>query len=99
GGEGSARRPGGGEGLRRGGGEGEPRPARQQGQRARGARAGELGVRLVDHDQAGGRVVDLLDEFNRHRGTGGVVRRGDEHHVGLPVPHLLGRGGQAVGGV
>ena len=86
----------GGEGLGHRAGHHEPRPAGQQGERARGARAGELGVRLVDDDQAGGRVVHLLDERERHGGARRVVRRGDEHDVRLVLSHLLGGGGQAV---
>ena len=43
----------------------EPLAARQQGQGAGSARAGELGVRLVDDDDPVGGVVDGLDDLER----------------------------------
>ncbi len=45
--------------------------------------AGELGVRLVDDDHAGRGRADGVDRGERQRRAGRVVRRGDEHQVGL----------------
>ncbi len=71
----------------------EPRPAGEQGQRARRARPGELGVRLVDDDQgAVGGVVHRLDHVEGQRRAGRVVRRAEEHDVGPVPPHLLDGG-------
>ena len=65
----------------------------EQGQRARRARPGELGVRLVDDDQrALGRVVDGRDHVEVERRAGRVVRRAEEHDVGPVPPHLLDGG-------
>jgi hypothetical protein len=54
--------------------------------------SGELGVRLVDHDDGvAGLLVDRLDHVRPQRGAGGIVRRAEEDDVRLLPVHLRGR--------
>ncbi len=72
------------EGLGHRPGHDEPRPSLEEGERARGAGAGELGVRLVDDDERLGRgLVDGVDDVEAEGGPRGVVRRAEEDDVGL----------------
>jgi hypothetical protein len=73
--------------------------ARPPGARARDAVAGELGVGLVDHHDPRRRGVDRLDHLQRQRGAGGVVRRGQEHHLGPVLLDLLHDPGRVEGEV
>ena len=46
---------------------------------------GELLISLVDDDHGRGPLTDLVDDRDRNRGSGGIVRGGDEHHGGMGV--------------
>ncbi len=88
-------RPGESEGLAHGAGHDEPLSPLEQAQRRRQPRRGELGVGLVDDDDAIGRVVGGGDGLKSHRGARRVVRGTEEHNVGIrlrdPVDRGLGR--------
>ncbi len=87
-----------GEGLAHRAGHDQPRPPGQQLERAGRPGPGELRVGLVDHHhRVVARGVDRLDDVQPERRAGRVVRRAEEHHVGVGVAHLLGRRVRAPG--
>lgn len=57
----------------------------------KGPARGELLVRLIDHHDATRDFIHRFDDIEPERRAGRVVRRAEQHDIGIDGPHLGGR--------